>query len=63
MYFYVWCILKADACASSLISVVALKYSLKKGKEKIAQKTLLKAEEGFHRKLESVINARGEHIE
>ena len=55
MNFCVWSLLEADACASSHVSVEALKSSLEKGWAKIPQETLHKAAEGFHGTLEHVI--------
>ena len=62
MDFCVWSLLEADACASH-VSVEALKCSLEKAWTKIPQETLCKAAEGFHGRLECVIQARGGHIE
>ena len=47
MDFCVWSLLEADACASSHVSVGALKSSLEKAWAKIPQETLRKAAEGF----------------
>ena len=63
MDFSVWSLLEADACASSHVSVGALKSSLEKAWAKIPQETLRKAPEGFRGRLERVIQARGAHIE
>ena len=63
MDFCVWSLLEADACASSHVSVGALKSSLEKAWAKIPQETLHKAAEGFCGRLEHVIQARGGHIE
>ena len=63
MDFCVWSLLEADACASSHVSVGALKSSLEKAWVKIPQETLRKAAKGFHGRLEHVIQARGGHIE
>ena len=61
--FCVWSHLKADACASSHVSVEALKSSLKKAWVKIPQETLRKAAKGFHGRLEHAILDKGRHIE
>ena len=63
MDFCVWSRVEADACASSHVSVGALKSSLEKAWAKIPQETLRKAAEGFCGRLERVIQARGGHIE
>lgn len=63
MDFCVWSVLEADACASSHVSVEALKSSLEKAWAKMSQETLRKAAEGFRGRLERVIQARGGHIE
>ena len=63
MDFCVWSLLEADACASSHVSVEALKSSLEKAWAKIPQETLCKATKGFCGRLEHVIQARGGHIE
>ena len=63
MDFCVWSVLEADACASSHVSVEALKSSLEKAWAKMPQETLRKAAEGFRGRLERVIQARGGHIE
>ena len=63
MDFCVWSRVEADACASSHVSVGALKSSLEKAWAKIPQETLRKAAEGFRDRLERVIQARGGHIE
>ena len=63
MDFCVWSLLEADACASSHVSVEALKSSLEKAMAKIPQETLGKAAEGFCGRLERVIQARERHIE
>ena len=63
MDFCVWSLLEADACVSSHVSIEALKSSLEKAWAKISQETLQKAAEGFHGRLEHVIQARGGHIE
>ena len=63
MDFCVWSVLEADACASSHVSVEALKSSLEKAWAKMPQETLRKAAEGFRGRLERVIQAIGGHIE
>ena len=63
MDFCVWSLLEADACASSHVSVEALKSSLEKAWAKIPQETLCKAAKGFCGRLEHVIKAKGGHIE
>ena len=63
MDFCVWSVLEADACASSHVSVEALKSSLEKAWAKMSQETLRKAAEGFRGRIERVIQARGGHIE
>ena len=56
--FCVWYLLKADAWASSYASVEALKYFLEQASAKIPQETQCTAEEGFHSRLQLVINAK-----
>ena len=63
MDFCVRSLLETDACASSHVSVEALKSSVEKASAKIPQETLRKAAEGFHGRHEHVIQARGGHIE
>ena len=59
----VWSLLEADACASSHVSIEALKNSLKKAWVKIPQETLRKSAEGFCGRLKCVVQAKGGHIE
>ena len=63
MDFCVWSVLEADACASSHVSVEALKSSLEKAWAKMSKEILRKAAEGFRGRIERVIQARGGHIE
>ena len=62
MDFCVWSLLEADACASHG-SIEALKCFLETEWAKMPQETLHKATEGFHSRLEHVIQAREGHIE
>ena len=63
MNFCAWFILEADACTSAHDSVEALEGSLKKARDKIPQDTLRRAVDSFRCWFESIIEARGRHIE
>ena len=56
-------LLEADACASLHELVEALKHSLVTVWAKMPQEILHKVAEGFHSRLNRVIQARGGHIE
>ena len=59
--FCVWSILEKEACVTAHTNIEALKKSLKRKWAKIPQQTFHAAVKSFKRRLERIIEAKGEH--